>query len=137
MKSLETEGSHNSPSVCVTDGIMCEVNCLNFSPYAVIKLNQSAVSYSLVFFLLQRAFYQSVSFFLRLLHMRNDGGLPCEVSEGQWSRNCVRTTSVGNISLMGKMQEEMKITQREHLHFNEFLLILCMGRVLIQCRWDV
>lgn len=58
-----------------------------------------------------------------------DGGLPCEVSEGQWSCNCERTASVGNISLMGKMQEERKITQREHLHFNEFLLILCMAWV--------
>lgn len=109
MTSLETKRSHVFPAVCIADGIMCEVNCVNFSPYAAIKPNQSTVSCFI------REFFPFLSFTCTL-----DGGLLCEASEGQCSCNCVRTASVGAVLLMGQMQEERKITLREYLHFNDF-----------------
>lgn len=98
MKSLETEGSHVFPAVHVTDDIMCEVNCLNFSPYAVIKQNQSAVSLfasllsATASILLERLFLSSFLSFVCAL----DGGLPCEVIEGQWSCNCFGRQHLAN-----------------------------------------
>lgn len=105
-------------AVSIADCIICEVNCLAFSPYAFIKPNQSAVSCSPVYFRYSKCFIRKCSLFLSFA-CTLDSGLPCEASEGQCLCNCVW------VSLISQMQEERKLHTANICTLMNFFFSLC------------